>query len=157
MAQHYTVTTFRDFGGETASMKVYNGAITAASIAGFLSEYGTLKAATQAICEGVLSDDQWVGDKTQVSQALPVSATAQRETKMLVTYKGNTSNKLFTLTVPTFKLAGNSVPGNKDIIPLDVSPEIVAWIAAFQQIGRTPDSDTETVTVVGLRSVGRNI
>lgn len=157
MAQHYTVTTFRDYGGETASMKVYNGAITAASIAGFLSEYGTLKSATQAICEGVLSDDQWVGDKTQVSQAFPVSATAQRETKLLVTYKGNTTQKLFSLTVPTFKLAGNSVQGNKDIIPLDVSPEIIAWITAFQQIGRTPDSDTETVTVVGMRSVGRNI
>jgi hypothetical protein len=158
MAQHYTVTTFRDWGGELSGVKVYNGAITGASIAGFLTEYGALKTALQGITLGTLAKDQWVGDATDISSADAATPIAQRETKLLVTYVGNTSQKKFTLTVPTFDLDGNPPgQGEGDSIALDVSAAMIAFIGAFEQIARSPDSDTETVTVTRLRHVGRNI
>jgi hypothetical protein len=158
MAQHYTVTTFRDWGGELSGVKVYNGAITGASIAGFLTEYGALKTALQGITLGTLAKDQWVGDATEISGSNPASPLAQRETKLLVTYIGDTSQKKYTLTVPTLDLAGNPPNvGQGDSIDLDVSAAMISFIAAFEQIARTPDNDTETVTVIRLRHVGRNI
>lgn len=158
MANHYTVTTMRDKTDEKSSFKLYNGAITAGTIAGFLTQYAALKTAIDALCLGVLAKDMWVGDSTELDASLPASNYAQRENKLLVTYKGNTTEKIFTATLPTVDLALLTfTPGGKDAVSLTVGAEVIALIAAIEAMGRTPDDDTETIEVIGLRFVGRNI
>lgn len=155
MADHYTVTTLRDHSGELSAVKVYNGAITGASLAGFLANYGDLKTAIAGITLGELATDQWVGDRTVLSAAFPASAFAQRELKWLVQYHGNTTGKKFTCEIPTADLTGRVIQGT-DLADL-TNTEMAAFVTAFQTIARTPDDDTETVTIDAIRVVGRNI
>lgn len=157
MANHYTVTTFLDATGEKSSFKLHNGAITATSIAGFLTDYAALKTALDNMTVGTLSNDQWVGDASEISTTLP-SNLAQREIKLLIVYKGNTSNRKYTVTVPTLDLTKvQFMPGARDAVSLTAPAEMAALVNAMQTIGRSPDSDTETITVLSARVVGRNI
>lgn len=157
MAEHYTNTTFLDATGEKSSFKLNNGAITAASIAGFISDYNQLKAALDAMTVGTLHRDQWVGDSTLVSETLP-SNLAQREVKLLIGYRGATSNKKYTVTLPTLDLTKvQFIPGAKDAVSLTAPAEMVTLITEMQTIGRTPDDEAENIVVTYARVVGRNI
>lgn len=159
-AKHFSTFTFSDYSNEKSSFSVYNGAITGASIGGFLGDFGALKTALAPITDGVLHKERWVGDDTIISQALPTDPDAQRERKMLVVYEGDTSKKKFTCTVPTArrKLADDTplLLAGTDLYDLTVT-EIAAFKTAFETIARSPDSDTETVTILEMRAVGRNI
>lgn len=160
MANHYSVWTVTDYSEESSPLKVYNGAITAVSIGGFLTDFGALRTATQALVLGTVSDEMWVGDKTMLSNSIPTDPDAQRERKALVTYEGNTSHKLFTCTIPAVRTKDGSnnslLLAGTDLFDL-AAPLVSAWVTAFETLGRTPDSDTETVTVRSIRLVGRNI
>lgn len=160
MADHYAILTLADFSEEKSSLKVYTGAITAFSIGGFLTQLAALETATQNFALGVLQDSTWVGDKAQVSSAFPVDPDAQRERKALVRYHGNTSNEVFTLTIPSIRTkAGNGdslLLAGTDKFNLALSP-VSNWVTAFEDIARTPNNDQETVTVDSITLVGRNI
>lgn len=157
-AQHYSIITMLDHTNEKSSLRVYNGAITAVSLPGFLSEFGDLQAATDALTLGTMHSVQWVGDLDVLSQEPPANKFAQRENKLLVTYVGNTSGKLFQVTIPTINLGLlEFVPGGGDAVSITSPVEMQNWVSAFEQIARTPDSDQETVTVLRARAVGRNI
>mgnify|MGYP000679634134 CR=1 FL=1 len=158
MPDHYTVTTFRDIDGEKSTFQLPNGAITGASIAGFLAEYGDLKAALDALTLGVLAADQWVGDRTNISDALPGSNFAQRELKLKFTMDGSGDGGFFHRTLPCPDLSLVSiVPNTGGAINLTVGAEMIAAVAAIEAIGRHPDDDTQTITVVKCEVVGRNI
>lgn len=151
---HYNVLTYRDASGELSNMTVHNGAITAVSIAGFLTDFGDLKTAVDALVIGQLATEMWVGDKSLVSRDLPASDYAQRENKWLVTYEGDTSHKLFQIEIPTADAALRNQ--NNDDIDITAAP-FAAFVTAFETIARSPDSDVETVTVRGMKFVGRNL
>lgn len=158
MAEHYTVTTFRDIDGELSTFQLHNGAITGASIAGFLSEYGALKTALDALTLGVLAKDQWVGDRTIISDALPASNFAQRELKLKFTMVGDSGGEAFYRTLPCPDLSLITIiPNSGGAVDLTAGVELPAAIAAIEQLGRHPDSDTETITVTRVEVVGRNI
>lgn len=158
MAHPYTNTTMQDRGGEKSAFKLYNGAITGASIAGFLTQYGALKTALADICFNNVFSDMWVGDSTLITTTPPASNYAQRENKLLIRYRGNTSNKLFTATVPTVDLSKLTfIAGGKDAVDITTGAEMIALVSAINAIGRSPDSDTEAITVVSAQFVGRNI
>lgn len=157
MADHYTITTFMDATREKSTFKLYNGAITAASLPGFLTAYGNLKTALDNMTVGTLSDDQWVGDKTHLSDALP-SNLAQREIKLLIGYHGATSNDNFTVTLPTLDLTKVVfTPGGGDAVSLTTPAEMAALVTAMEAIGRSPNDDAESIVVDYARVVGRNI
>lgn len=157
---HQSKFAFVDYSNETSGFTIYNGAITALTIADFLTKFGALKAATNDLTLGILKKEVWVGDETTFTTFPPVDPDAQRERKALVVYEGNSTKKLFTITIPTIRTknaAGESLlmTGTDRF---DLSDELVeAWVDAFEAIARTPDSDTETVTVKEIRLVGRNI
>lgn len=157
MAQHYTVTTLMDATQEKSAFKLYNGAITAASLPGFLTNYASLKAAIDGMTVGTLSDDQWVGDKTHLSDVIPGNL-AQREIKLLIGYHGVTANKNYSVTLPTLDLTKVIfTPGGGDAVSLTQPAEMVALIDAIELIGRSPDNDAENIVVDYARVVGRNI
>jgi len=160
MAQHYTEWKVLDYSNETSPIKLYNGAITATSVAGFVTDVGSLRALFAAAILGTISTEKWVGDSTQISSTRPSDPDAQRERKGLVVYVGNTTGKKYTMTIPTIrtKTSGGAsliVPGT-DLFNLTLEP-IAALVAGIQSFARTPDADTETITVSEIRLVGRNI
>jgi len=158
---HKSRITYGDVSQETSNVEIYNGAITAVSLPGFLTQFGAFQAATDAITLGVRRAQSWIGDLTTVSNDWPTDKYAHRENKLLVTYRDTVTEEEFILTIPTVdgeKL--NYVEGGGDAVQFQgagASTEIAAWVTAFEAIGRTPRSDANPVEVTGMRFVGRNI
>lgn len=155
---HFNTMTYTDKTGESTTVKIYNDAVTAVSIAGYLTQLGTLRAATDAITLGQRSRSTWVGDADDSpvdTSTLP--NTAQRENKLLVTYEDTTTHEHYQLTIGTLDLTKvEFVPGGKDAIRLDAPTEIVDWITAFEAIASPPEAPANGVNVISMRFVGRN-
>lgn len=147
--------TMLDYSNEKSSFEVFVGDITAVSIAGFLTDFGALRDAIEDITLGVVNKEQWIGDRTLLSNTPPADPLAQRENKWRVTYTGDTSGKLYSLEIATAELAGGHLLANSDFADL-TETDMMAFVDAFETIARTPDDDTETVTVVSIQFVGRN-
>jgi len=152
---HNSQFTFLDYSNEKSGVNVYNGPVTVGTIAGFLTLFGNLRTALEGITLGVVQQEQWIGDRTLLSNVPPTDELARRETKWLVRYVGDTTDKAFTIEIPTADVVGNMLPMS-DFADLTAT-DIAAFVTAFEAIGRSPDDDTETVTVVSIQAVGRNI
>jgi hypothetical protein len=152
-AQHTGEFSIIDYSEETSSFGFNFGAITAASLPGFLTQFGNLRTALDGIIKGVIGKEQWVGDNTVLTNVPPADNTAQVELKFLISFEGNTSKKKFRREVPTPDTAF-VIPGT-DKVDLTAAP-VASFITAFEAIGRTPDDDTETINVLDMTLVGRN-
>lgn len=145
----------KDYSDENSSSTIHVGDITAVSLPGFLTQFGALRTAIEGITLGVVSREQWVGDDTLLSSTPPSDPNAQREVKWLVRYTGDTSGKAYQLEIATAELAGGHLLPNSDFADL-AETDMAAFVTAFEDIARTPDDDTELVTVVSIQFVGRN-
>lgn len=152
---HRSVFTLRDYSGELSTVNIYNGAITPTSLPGFLTDFGALRNAIDTVTLGVIAKEMWVGDDTELSRAAPTNVFAQRELKWLIRYTGNTNGGLYTVSLPTADPTGRMLPGS-DFADLS-NADMAALVTAFENIARTPLSDTETVNVLSIELVGRNI
>lgn len=153
----YTLT---DATGEKSTVRLYTGEITAVSLPGLLSDLGALESAIAGLTLGVIHKRSW-GEETIVSNALPNDNAAQRESKLLVQYQGDTTEKPYTLTIPTIDFDQLVfLPGGGDAVAFTAangaSQAVQDFVAAFEAVARAPDDDTETVTITGMRYVGRN-
>ena len=157
---HYNTLSYLDQTDEVGSFTVFNDAVTAVSLPGYLAQLTTLRAATDAITLGTPLRNTWVGDADANERVLPGNNFAQRENKLRVIYTGNTTGKEFELSIPTIDLALLTfIPGGKDFIQISgagVNAAITAWIAAFEAIASSPDDPAENVTVQKMQFVGRN-
>jgi len=153
---HYGVLTVRDYSKELSRFKVNFTGITVGNLGSILTQWGDLKTATDAIILGVEANEQLVLDNTIISSAVPASPFAQRELKIEVTYVGDTSGKKFQIEIPTPDLAALTL-NNTDEVVLADGGVMAAWVTAFQTIAKSPDSDTETCTVIQALVKGRNI
>lgn len=153
--QHYSTMTYVDYSGEKSSVTVLNGSITALTIAAFLTQFGTLKTATDDITKGVMVGSSWVGDKDTLAATPPTDVFAQRELKWLVRYENAVSHRIFTLEIPTADPTGRLLPASDQADLADT--EIAAWVTAFEAIGRSPENDVDGVNVLDITLVGRNL
>jgi hypothetical protein len=152
-AKHYGTFSVLDYSEETSSWSFNFGAVTAVSIAGFLTAFGNLRTSLGNIITGTIKKEAWVGDSTVLSNVPPVDSNSQVELKFLLSYEGDTTKKVFHSEIPspdTTKL----IPGTDEVDLTDV--DVADFVTDFEAIARTPDSDTETVTVLGMHLVGRN-
>lgn len=156
MPQHYLTLTLADWGKEKSSFSVNHGAITVGTLAGYLTQVGALRAAVDGLTLGVIQKEKLVMDETILSQDFPEDPQAQRETKVMVVYQGNTTLKKFTLEIPTFEISIANMQPNSDNVNL-TAPFPEAFVIAFEALARSPDDDTESVTVLSMRHVGRNL
>lgn len=157
-AQHYTVTTFRDKDGEESTFQLPNQAITTGNIVAFLADYGQLKVDLDALTLGVLAKDQWVGDRTIISTAVPSANFAQREIKLKFTMIGDSGGPEFHRTLPTPDLdLVTIIPDTGGTIDITAGTELPAAISSIELLGRHPDNSSETVTVTRVEMVGRNL
>lgn len=157
---HKASITYGDHTQEPSKFEVYVGAITALSIAGFLTAFGNLQTAADAITLGVKRKQQWIGDDSTISNEWSDNPLAQRENKLELQYMDTTTEEIFRVTIPTIDLTKLVfVPGGGDNVLFegdDASDEVKALVTAFEAIGRTPRSDTNSIQVVGARFVGAN-
>lgn len=151
---HYGMLTYLDASSEKSTMSFNFGAITAASLPGFLTQFGAFRTAVNAISIGTLVADQWVGDKTKYSNVVPSDKDAQRERKFLVVFEDVTTLALYRMEVPCADYALTDLfDGSTDMVDL-TQTEIAAFISAFETLCKTVEGNA--VNVVSIRGVGRN-
>jgi hypothetical protein len=156
-AQHPISYGLLDASDEVGTMTVYTGPITVATIAAYLTQWGALKNAINALALGAPKRETLVIDSTDFAPVKPTNNMAQREFGLRVTYRGNTSGKKYSVTIPSFD--GSKVNAVKDEVIItggSATPEVLAFITAFQTLCKSPDNDAEAVTVLGMKIVGRN-
>jgi len=150
---HYGTFTVLDYSEEKSTTQFNFGAVTAISIAGFLTNFGSLRTAIGNIILGTIQKEAWVGDSTVLSNTPPSDASAQIELKWLVSYEADTTKKKFRTEIPTPDTS-KLIAGTDKADMTDT--DIASYVTAFETIGRSPDDDTETVTVLDITLVGRN-
>jgi hypothetical protein len=139
---------------------VYVDEITAISLPGLLTELNNYRTAVDAITLGQMAKTSW-GEETIVSNANATDNGAQRENKLLVQYRGVTTEKPYQLTIGTIDPAAlHFLPGAGDAVAFKLADgataPMIAWVTAFEAMASTPDNEAENVVVVGMRYVGRN-
>lgn len=151
---HYVTYAVRDYSNEESRFTINFGAVTAVSIAGLLAQLGDLKTAVGNLILGVLGKEQLVMDSTVLDNSAASTPNAQVELKLQFNYEGTTNHKKFRFEIPTAD--PSKVLAGTDVVDMTDS-EVAAVITAFEAVGRSPDSDQETVQVTDVRLVGRNI
>ena len=157
-----------DRSRERSAMSFLTGAVTAVSLPGLLTQFGTLRTATDAIILGVIQEEAQYVFKTKLSNSVPADPNAQRERKWLVTYEDITPffdpgtdaipnagyRKVFNLEIPTADAA---------LLPTDIETDFVSlaqaaigpWVTAYEAIARSPYGGS--VNVLTIEMVGRNL
>lgn len=151
----------RDYAAEPANAELSGVAIPsyqidAANLATWLTGWGSLKTALDAIILGVQASEKVTIYDTVLSSAVPTSPFAQRELKILVRYQGDTTGRKRSFEIPTPDLAALTLTGKDNVVLAD-GGVMAAFVTAWEDVARMPDDDTETVTITGAEVVGRNV
>lgn len=159
---HYSVFTQRDYSDELTATTIHNGAVTAVSIAGFLTEFGQMRDAIDDITTGVMAKEMWVGNNDVISSDRPTNPFAQRELKWRVAYNGATDGLPYELTIGCADPSGVDGSGVARLVAgtdlANVANEdIAAFITRFNSFARVPNDETQGVVFREMRIVGRNI
>jgi hypothetical protein len=149
-----TTITFNDYSNEKSAVTYHAAELTAANFDAEATEAGALSVATNALSIGSLVK-RTISQMEIDNPGTPTNPYAQRELKWLVSYRGDTSGKLFQVEIPCANVTDNLVP-NTDIADI-TSTSWENYITAFEAYARSPDDPTETVTFEGARLVGRNL
>lgn len=154
MATSFVERSYRDWSGEVSGFGITTYALTDANFANHVAHQAALDAAVAALTNGQLARSSFGTRDLVSSDNGPFGS--KRENKILVTYKGVTSEKIFRIEVPCEALVeANYLAGSDELDPANA--EVTAFVDAFEDIARSPDNGTEAVTVLSLRFVGRNL
>lgn len=148
---------YLDAHGKVQSVRLYAGEITAVNIAGFLSDYGTLKNALDAVTLGNRSQESW-GEETTVTNAPPANDNASVATEIIVRYRGATTEKPYSFRIPTadYDAFNYASPPNGDSIIMSgagATAATTALVAALEALCKTPDDNGEAIVVTGMNIV----
>lgn len=157
--------TFLDYDKEKSTTGFHTGAVTAVSLPGLLTQFGTLRTALAGITLGTIAGESLSVFETRLSNVLPTDENAQRETKWLVVYEDNLPffddpvnaipnegfGRVFNIEIPTADLSL--------LLPNDERMDIsggagAAFVTAFEDVARSPYGGT--VNVLEIRHVSRN-
>lgn len=150
--------TYRDYSGEPKSIPgLFSGEITAVSLPGFLTQFGALQTAMNAVTLGVLAKTGW-GEQTVLSNARAATKDAQVETEMLVSLRGATSEAPHSFRIPTVDYTkfnyANPPAGDEVIISgAGATTETTDLVTAIEALLKMPNDETEAVVVTGMRVV----
>lgn len=149
--------SYRDYSGETKSLRLYTGEITAVSLPGLLAALGDFTTALDAVTLGVRARQQW-GEETIVSNAKATAKDAQVESELLVRCMGATTERPFSFRIPTVDYAAFNYAeppaGDQVIISgAGASDATTALITAIEGTFKMPDDETEALVVLGMEVV----
>lgn len=149
---------YLDYSGERKSVGgIYSGEITALTIAGFLSAFGDLQTALDAVTLGTRSQQRW-GEESVISNTRPASKAAQIETEMLVYYMGATTEQPFSFRIPTvdytaFNYADPPAGDTVIISGAGATTATTDLVDAIEALCKSPNDPTEAVVVTGMKVV----
>jgi len=146
--------SYRDWSGEVSGFELTTLALDGSSYSALGTLYTALDDAIADLTSGQLAKKSFGNRINESSDNGPFGAN--REDKILVTYKGDTSEKLFRFEIPCRSLVEANLLANSDMLDM-ANGEVAALVTAIEDLARSPDNGTETVTVISLRLVGRNI
>lgn len=151
------VYSYRDYSGETKTIRLYAGEITAVSLPGLLTELTALEAALDAVTLGVRAKQSW-GSETVVDNSRAAVKDAQVESELLVRVQGATTEAPWSFRIPTvdytaFNYADPPAGDQVIISGAGASAATTALIDALETTLRMPDDDAELVVVVGMEVV----
>lgn len=150
----YIQRSYRDWTGEVSGFELTTLALDGASYSALQTLYTALDDAIADLTSGQLAKSAYGNREVVSADNGPFGAN--RENKILVTYKGDTSEKLFRTEIPCPSLVeANFIPGSDELAM--TNGEVAALVSAFEDLARSPDNGTETVTILSLRFVGRNL
>lgn len=155
-----------DYSREKTSLALATGNVTPASLAGLLTQIGTLRTAIDGIVLGTISDERLSVFETNLSNVVPTNELAQVESAWLVQYEdilpffddpvnavpNEGFGKLFNLTIGTADIVGRLQPASDEADLTDT--QIAAFVTAFEAVARSPYGGTVNVTKITF--VGRN-
>lgn len=149
--------SYRDYSGETEGIRLYAGELTAVSLPGFLTDFGALQTALDAVTLGVRAKQSW-GEETIVSNARAGTKDAQIESQMLVRCQGAVTQAPFSFRIPTvdytaFNYADPPAGDSVILSGAGATAATTALIAAIQTVAKMPNDETEGVIVVGMEVV----
>jgi len=146
--------SYRDWSGEVSGFEFTTLALDGSSYSALGTLYTALDDAIADLTSGQLAKKSFGNRTVESSENGPFGSN--RENKILLTYKGDTSEKLFRVEIPCPSLVEANLLANSDMLDM-ANGEVAALVSAFEDLARSPDNGTETVTVISLRFVGRNI
>lgn len=154
--QPFTVV-YRDYSGETKSVRLYTNEITAVSLPGLLSELGDFTTALDAVTLGVRAKQQW-GEETILSNERAEVKDAQVETELLVRCRGAVTQRPFSFRIPTvdYTAFNYAEPPAGDQVIIEgagATAATTALITAIETTFKMPDDETEGLVVVGMEVV----
>jgi len=149
--------SYRDYSGETKSILLFSGEITAVSLAGFLADFGDLQTALDAVTLGVRAKQTW-GEETIVSNERATAKDAQIESELLVRCRGAVTERPFSFRIPTvdytaFNYADPPAGDSVIISGAGATAATTALVAAIEAVAKMPDDETEALVVVGMTVV----
>lgn len=151
-SKHYGTISLRDASGETSNTKINFGTVTVLSLGGLLTQWGNFKTSLGNIVKGVLGKETLVMDSLVLSNDKPADSTAQVELKFQFNYEGNTSKKKYRFEVATPDT--DKLVSGTDIVDL-TDPDVAAFVTAVEAMAKSPDDDSEGITIIDAELVGR--
>lgn len=152
--------TFRDATDEIGNMGAFASVLTAANFDSKRADFTAFVTAVDGITIGQIVKHAY-GIETVVNPiAIPTSAAAQRENKLLVRYYDALTFERMTLTVPTVNLANLVFNTDaKDFVSMEQwvggGTNMETFVAAFTSFVKNPRTGNNVV-VQSLQYVGRN-
>lgn len=133
MANGHALYGWLDNSNERASTNIFTAdPVDGAAFVGIRTEAVQLQVLIAALTLGTLSKFSLTTDKDDLSNALPASAYAQRESKWFVPFTDSVSGEIGHFTIPNAKLDGGLKQTGNELADLSATPWI-DFIAAIEQ------------------------
>lgn len=143
---------------ERSKFNIPSYQIDVANLATWLTGWGTLKTASAAICAGVIRHEKVLIYDTALDANIPTDGFARRELKLLLRYQGDTSGEIYRSEFPCPDLDVLTFEsGDANYVVMADAGVMAAFISAWEAIARSPEDESETVTILDIHVVGRNL
>lgn len=148
--------SLRDAGNEIGTVKLYGADITAENLDAQDTKWDALATLILAMQLGAMTQNTYI-NKTTYSTTQPTNGAA-RELKLLIQGQ-SAAGKRASFTIPCLDVSKVNYVINinaKDVVLLSAPTAMTALITALNGFWVDKDDNTDAMTVIGAKVVGRN-
>jgi hypothetical protein len=143
-----------DSTGQRKGFQIFYGPVTALTIAGLLTELGTLTGTVDDLTIGTLAKSQFTIDENIISNTVPSDQAAQVGSNLLVMYQDATTEAPYSFNIPTIDYSKlNFVDGGGNAVIFagaGASAEVAAFVTAFEAVAKAPATGN-AVHITGMK------
>jgi len=154
IGDHASVSiSYLDHSNELRAVGLPVGELTAISLAGFLTQFGDLQTAMDAVTLGTRARQAW-GETSVISNTPPANANAQVESEVLVRCRGAVGEAPFSFRIPTVDYAAFNWDGDSAVLSgAGATAATVDLVDAIEALVKMPADDSEGVVVYAIEVV----